>query len=243
MARHPIKDQKLHIYFNHIDENSAPLDPEVWLDSNERSAYSKMSQAKRKREFLHSRHLLKSALRNIHNCDDVTIHKNDKGKPFVRGLQFSLSHSQSEIVLAVHPRFELGIDIEQKNRPGPFLEIAKSYFSDLENAYIQRGKTLTSQHHRFRMLWSLKESYVKAYDGLITSESVRVHFDLDANHCTHLPTKDTLSFFYHLEKNVALCAKGKLSVDQIVSHQVARAGHELRYKKLNLKFALIQCWD
>jgi 4'-phosphopantetheinyl transferase len=76
-------------------------------------------------------------------------------------LSFNLSHTKDAIVLAVAREGIVGVDIEDKTRPGATLEIADQFFSPSEVAEL-RALPLGGQHDRFFQLWTLKEAYIKA---------------------------------------------------------------------------------
>lgn len=88
------------------------------------------------------------------------------GKPFIttpvtKPLYFNLSHTAGKIVIAISCHNGVGIDIENINRESNLKEIAKTIFSHDEfNFFSQLAPS--EQPNYFFLLWTLKESYVKA---------------------------------------------------------------------------------
>ncbi|QSF46223.1 4'-phosphopantetheinyl transferase family protein [Paenibacillus tianjinensis] len=97
---------------------------------------------------------------NLSNMD-IRISSNSYGKPFIQGhsVEFNVSHS-GEWVTAVISQSPVGIDVE-KIRPID-LDIAKKIFTEKEYADIV-AKNDKERNEYFFDLWTLKESYIKAY--------------------------------------------------------------------------------
>lgn len=124
---------------------------------------------KGRHEYLVTRALVRTVLSRY---VDVNPHawrfaKNDYGRPeiaFPLGLpplRFNLSHTDGLIVCLVGLDREIGIDVENLERPGETLEIADRFFSAIE-ATTLRAQPVASQRERFFEYWTLKESYIKA---------------------------------------------------------------------------------
>lgn len=126
--------------------------------------------------FLLGRVLLRRVLARYLDADPASIvfEYNANGKPELAAppslpLSFNLSHSASEIVVAVSGAPALGIDIETLDRADAAYRIAQRFFSAGE---IRSLAALDAKAPaRALMLWALKESVVKAngdsvWDGL-----------------------------------------------------------------------------
>lgn len=156
---------------------------------------------------------------NINNSC-IAFGKNDYGKPFLMnytGVHFNISHSHAWVVCAVSD-IPIGIDIEAIKPID--MDIAKRFFSKEEYG------SLVSKNHVERLqgffeLWSLKESYIKAWGkGLsvpldsfiiqIGQNDIKVCTDNEYNNC----------FFkqYDMDKDykMAVCCKKGDFPDSVV---------------------------
>jgi hypothetical protein len=90
----------------------------------------------------------------------IVLGKN--GRPYFadgRG-DFSISHSGAAVAVAwaAGPSCRAGCDIQRVKTGGIFGNIAKTYFSTAESAYVFAGEDPAS---RFCKIWVLKECYIK----------------------------------------------------------------------------------
>ncbi|MDF1660289.1 MAG: 4'-phosphopantetheinyl transferase superfamily protein [Planctomycetota bacterium] len=99
--------------------------------------------------------------------EDWTFEKNQFGRPDVilpekaPKLRFNLSHTNGLAVCALTLDKELGVDVEDLERSGATVELARRYFSESEVNDLKQLSRLR-QRQRFFELWTLKESYMKA---------------------------------------------------------------------------------
>jgi len=111
--------------------------------------------------------LLKECLyRKGIDIKDVTFGRN--GKPEVTGVFFNLSHSGNLAVCAISNK-EGGCDVEKAGKVKG--NIAKRFFSEEENRYLDRFEGDSKQEEFYR-LWTMKESYLK-----MTGEGMSVRLD------------------------------------------------------------------
>ena len=114
---------------------------------------------RRRAEYLAGRALLRYALAR-HSGRDATsfaIRITSAGKPeCVDGPAISVSHSGELVVCAVAEQGSVGIDVETGRRHTPFAAIAERYFTAAEARWLA-----ADPEGRFRMLWVLKEAYLK----------------------------------------------------------------------------------
>lgn len=92
----------------------------------------------------------------------VNISYNPYGKPYidnVRYFKFNVSHSESYVVIAIS-KYKIGIDVEMNKKTD--FAIAERFFTKNEYQYIKSFTTESEKINAFYMLWTLKESYVKA---------------------------------------------------------------------------------
>ena len=86
------------------------------------------------------------------------------GKPYVRNavsVDFSISHTVGMAACAVTSQGQVGVDIENLERVGKFLDIAQSHFTPEECNYLRRYQG-SEQIRAFFTIWTLKEAIVKA---------------------------------------------------------------------------------
>jgi 4'-phosphopantetheinyl transferase len=81
-------------------------------------------------------------------------------------LAFNISHTRGAVACAMTLDHDIGVDIEDLERPGRLLEIAHAYFAP-DELIVLRGAPPATQRTVFFRLWTLKEAYIKAHgDGL-----------------------------------------------------------------------------
>ena len=104
----------------------------------------------------------------------LAFHYNANGKPELDGLteiplSFNLSHSATDVVLAVASSSAIGVDLESMDRADAAHRISQRFFSKNEIRDLEALGAAAPE--RALMLWALKESIVKAngdtvWDGL-----------------------------------------------------------------------------
>ncbi|HVW39529.1 MAG TPA: 4'-phosphopantetheinyl transferase superfamily protein [Pirellulales bacterium] len=98
---------------------------------------------------------------------DWRFEANQYGRPQVaapaaaRDLQFNLSHTAGLVACGIAWRREIGVDVEDLQRPELSLNIADRYFSPQETAEL-KTQPIERQPERFFEYWTLKEAYIKA---------------------------------------------------------------------------------
>ena len=121
---------------------------------------SSYTSNQKKQQRLEGIDLLTTALRN-NQMDENYIHSiyyNDYGKPFISNdFDFSLSYSQTIIVLGCIKRGFIGVDIEGVKPIDCF--IYKDYFTTKEWAFLTHNAFSPTT---FFQLWTRKEAVVKA---------------------------------------------------------------------------------
>lgn len=141
------------------------------------SLNEKESHNQRRFYFERDRHqylVAHGALRRILSYYEVGVspeqwrfEENNYGRPYISNasiegrLYFNLSHTRGLIAIAVSRRESIGVDVEWVLREGKNVEIADSFFSPEEAESLRRLPT-GKQQERFFVLWTLKESYIKA---------------------------------------------------------------------------------
>lgn len=151
---------------------------------------------------------------------NIIFDKNSYGKPFLKNYQdfhFNLSHSKDWIVCAVGSN-PVGIDVEVV-KPME-MDIARRFFSAEEYAGIVSKDERERVSHFFE-LWTLKESYIKAWGkGLsipLDSFTMRIN-----GHTIEIETENEFNncFFrqYHIDPGykMAVCSVKDDFPDEVV---------------------------
>jgi 4'-phosphopantetheinyl transferase len=123
-----------------------------------------------RKEYLATRILVRNVLsyyRPDVDPKEWAFEHNEYQKPRVRceidrrPLQFNLSHSAGIVVCAVALEFQVGIDIESRERKTEWLELAKQSFSEREFKDLEACQP-NELPLRFWKYWTLKEAFIKA---------------------------------------------------------------------------------
>lgn len=134
------------------------------LSPAERQRLAALRLAADRERFLLGRGLLRALLGRWLNraAAAVAIELGQHGKPHcLGGPQFNLSHSGDLILLAVHPTWPVGVDVEQ-HRPGlDWPPIARRMFGDAEVEALMQGSP-AEQAQAFLQGWCLLEAGLKA---------------------------------------------------------------------------------
>lgn len=164
------------------------LDGFPLLSAVEKKRFDEMTMPAPADRFLLGRILMRRVLASYLNSDPARLEIviNANGKPALIAsplteLSFSLTHSNGETILAVTKAPAIGVDLETMSRAETAEKIAQRFFSAPERRYLA---TLNeSRATQSMILWSLKESVVKAsgdtvWDGLtnvsLTVDGTRV---------------------------------------------------------------------
>jgi 4'-phosphopantetheinyl transferase len=169
---------------------------EQLLDTDEQERYRRFKFDRDRKEYLVAHALLRQSLSQ---CAPVApaawrFQRNTYGRPEIRvgtgdsRLRFNLSHTRGLSACAVTQDFDIGIDVEWRNRQVNPEELMDLVFSPAE-AKALRSLPLPDQSQRFFVLWTLKEAYIKARGmglalpldkftfSLQNESDVRVEFD------------------------------------------------------------------
>ena len=136
------------------------------LSEEERKRWQAFRFDERRREYLTTRALVRSALSRYHSLPPEAwrFQTNAYGKPAVNpdcGLCFNLSNSPELVVCAIAEGIQLGVDAEPFDRSAKITELGAEVFSPLEIAQLEALRE-EERLDRALSLWTLKESYIKA---------------------------------------------------------------------------------
>lgn len=127
--------------------------------------------------FILGRMLLKEGLKNLGMLKEFeNLQYHPGGKPFLKDVFFSISHSDTKVVCAITSEGEIGIDIEKIKQVE--LESFKAFFTEKEWAEINSA---SSPLDKFYWFWTRKESIVKAL-GVTLSHLHKIEVDATKDH-------------------------------------------------------------
>jgi 4'-phosphopantetheinyl transferase len=139
------------------------------LSTDERTKADRFVFPKDRSQFIVSRGALRAILSRYLNISShiLRFDYNPYGKPSLivtqggNTLRFNLSHSRGMALIAITKNRDIGVDIEGINQNFSCLEIAKKFFSPLENSVL-RSLPEHLQATAFFTCWTRKEAYIKA---------------------------------------------------------------------------------
>lgn len=121
-----------------------------------------------KRHFIVCRSVLRRLLGTCVGCDarEVDFEYGEHGKPSLKQasgppVQFSVSHSADQALIAITADRQVGVDIEQQDPSVRILKLAQRFFSAREAAELQ-SLAAGDQLAGFYRGWTCKEAYLKA---------------------------------------------------------------------------------
>jgi len=172
---------------NEILVCSFSLDPpgsndERWaglLDESDRARAETFHFERDRRRFVTVRGVLRTLLAQQLDRDpsDLRFRSGPWGKPHLTddALEFSVSHSRSWALIAIHPRARLGVDLEPVRALPDLLGVAKKAFTEREWRQVA-GLPEEGQEAAFFRIWTRKEAVAKAL-----GEGLRAmpHFSVD----------------------------------------------------------------
>lgn len=139
------------------------------LSQDETARYKRFWFDKDRHPFLVAHALVRTTLSRYADVPPAQwqFEVNRYGRPAIIGpeidapLRFNLSHTKGLVVCALALDREIGVDVENTQRPDADLKIARRFFSPSEVADLE---ALAPQRQRegFFDYWTLKEAYIKA---------------------------------------------------------------------------------
>jgi len=149
----------IHIYY--ADRRTLPGEiVDALVTEEDRQRVSDQMHARRRSEYLAGRALLRHALARHtgKHAASLTVRVTADGKPeCVGGPAISVSHSGDLVCCAIAELHSIGIDVETGRRQTSVAMLAQRYFALAEVRWLD-----AEPEQRFRMLWVLKEAYLKA---------------------------------------------------------------------------------
>jgi 4'-phosphopantetheinyl transferase len=139
------------------------------LDQGERATASRFWFERDRRRYVAAHALLRMMLSHYAPVApwQWSFIRGEHGKPQIAGvprfhpLQFSLAHASGMVATAVTRAGDIGVDVENIDRRGRLLQVAKRFFAPEEWDSL-RALPRRVARWRFLEYWTLKEAFVKA---------------------------------------------------------------------------------
>ncbi len=133
---------------------------------------------------------------------------NKQGKPYLKdypGIFFNFSHCKFGVVCAISKQ-EIGVDIQNISQYNP--KVLSQVLNLREQEMVENS---SCPEETFFMLWTLKESYLKAIGTGLTKSMKTITFNIRGNKITS--SKPNWSFMSFREKDyvVSVCSKEKIN--------------------------------
>ncbi len=144
-----------------------------------------------------------------------TLRQTSQGKPYFSDLslpQFNISHSGDQIVLAVTPKYQIGIDIEMIRTRNQRASLIANYFNDEEKKEILTEKNEQRELALFWEYWTNHESIIKQKD-----QSVWKIKPSDTLVSSLSEQNLALSVWYTEQSVISLCCHNKLVVNEPIN--------------------------
>ncbi len=125
---------------------------DIQLSPEELDKYRSISNDKRKCEFLS----IRKAIQTIYDEDEfISYSKNGKPNLAISGHKISISHSKGLLGVIIHPKLEVGIDLQHETD-----KIFK-----IKNRFMSPDELISSNNEEWQLLtyWCAKEALYKYY--------------------------------------------------------------------------------
>ncbi len=163
---------EIHIWYVFSDQVTDPVmlaQCEELLAPDEKERNQRFLVAEARRQHLIARALVRTTLSRYAAVPPNAwiFTPNRYGRPEIAGpagvppLRFNLSHTKGLVACIVALDREVGIDVENIERPGSYVDLAHRYFSTSEAAHVA-SLPADGQQETFFDYWTLKEAYIKA---------------------------------------------------------------------------------
>ncbi|MDC2865504.1 4'-phosphopantetheinyl transferase family protein [Bacillus sp. BP-3] len=163
----PLSKSNIHLWLLELD-SSAYLLKSILSEDEKQRAHQFLDQ-KSKETFIACRGILRLLLSSYLrlNPQDIELHYNSYGKPFVpplqnqQDIQFNLSHSQDIAAFSFSQYQTIGVDIENINPTLDPNELSSLIMTDLELEDFHKFHQ-SEKLYAFYHLWTQKEAILKA---------------------------------------------------------------------------------
>lgn len=169
-----IRPGEIHLWIARTDLSDPVVDVlREMLDDEERRKAARFHQEADRRRSIIARAALRALLAGVlgRNARDLRFVHGPQGKPAVAcgEVEFSVSHSDDCVAIALAASSPVGIDVECERPMGDLLDLAERFFAEPE-ALAVRSAAPHDAAALFYAIWTAKESVVKAAGGGLSIE-------------------------------------------------------------------------
>lgn len=160
----------IHLWYAPLDVGAEEVTRlEALLSTDERERASRAAPHDPQRRFVVARGRLREILGREVGIPPAAVrfHYGRSGKPELpdgSGPRFSMSHSAELAVVALHPRLEIGVDLERLRPFPPAERIARRFFLEREHRALA-ALPVAERERAFFTCWTRKEACAKALGG------------------------------------------------------------------------------
>jgi 4'-phosphopantetheinyl transferase len=157
-----------YVFSDHVTDPELLARYEALMSHEELERRDRFMQAKDRHQHVIARALVRTMLSKHADVQPQawTFTPNRYGRPEISGpietlLRFNIAHTRGLVACAVAWDREIGVDVENVERPGDYIHLAERFFASSEAAHIA-ALPPSQQKEVFFDYWTLKESYIKA---------------------------------------------------------------------------------
>lgn len=159
---------EIHLWYSSL--NPQPIDSLARILSQDELARARLIQSKPgKGRFVSGRGILRLILSRYLGVtpEEISFGYGSQGKPFLvkpsehSGIEFSLSHSKDSMILGITLDQTIGVDAEYSTHLPEAQVLARRFFSDEENRWVQ-SLAGNARDEAFFRIWTGKEAFLKA---------------------------------------------------------------------------------
>ena len=142
------------------------------LDAQEKTRANRFCRPQLQQRFTAAHGFLREVLAGYlgEPPEALVFNHGEHGKPFLatdfhlagQRLEFNLSHSANQALLAVNLTHPIGVDIEKIQPDVEHLALAARFFAQAELAMLQAIPEKSDQINAFYQIWAQKEAFIKA---------------------------------------------------------------------------------
>jgi 4'-phosphopantetheinyl transferase len=208
---HTIGPHEVHVWHllaDHLTDAAALQAIYALLSPQEQERMTCLRRTRDQTLFVLARGLMRTVLASYLDCKchEVRFAANAYGKPILYAdarhppLQFNLTHSRGAAALAVSRDREVGIDVEERQRPVEYLALAQRFFAAAEARHLQELRE-EQRGDAFFAIWTLKEAFVKGIGRGLSFPLDAFCFDLEVNRLIRFrPLADFVSCDWHFHQ-------------------------------------------